>query len=264
MNTVLVQEIIRYNRLLEIMADTLVQMKRGLKGEIVLSEDLEMMSTSLGKNQVPKLWADKSFLSEKPLSSWIEDLNARIDFLNNWIKFGTPKVYWISGFFFPQAFLTGTLQNFARKHVIAIDKLSFEFKFEDDKNYKDITEKPEDGCYIYGMFIEGARWDHKKHCLGDSKPKELYTDLPLLLMLPAEDRTPPTEGIYNCPVYKVLSRRGTLSTTGHSTNFVMYMEIPSKDVEDRWIRAGVAGFLSLSYWAMEKRELVLARKYLDI
>lgn len=65
----------------------------------------------------------------KPLASWTEDLNARIDFLKNWIDNGTPKCFWISGFFFPQAFLTGTLQNYARKHVIAIDKLSFEFKY---------------------------------------------------------------------------------------------------------------------------------------
>jgi dynein heavy chain len=48
-------------------------------------------------------------------------------------------------------------------------------------------------------------------------------------------------------VYKVLSRAGTLSTTGHSTNFVMMMEIPSKDKEDKWICAGVAAFLALRY-----------------
>ena len=48
-------------------------------------------------------------------------------------------------------------------------------------------------------------------------------------------------------MYKVESRRGTLSTTGHSTNFVMYIELPSKEQEDTWIRAGVAAFLSLRY-----------------
>lgn len=247
LNTTLVMEIIRYNRILEVMADSLVQVKRGLKGEIVLSEELDFMAKSLNQNQVPALWKDKSFLSEKPLSSWIEDLNKRIDFLNDWINNGTPKVFWISGFFFPQAFVTGVLQNYARKKVIAIDQLSFDFQILDDRTYKDITEKPEDGCYIYGMFIEGARWDPKKHFLAPSKPKELYTDLPLIWLVPQQNRVPPKEGIYNCPVYKVLSRRGTLSTTGHSTNFVMFIEIPSKDNEDIWIRAGVAGFLALSY-----------------
>lgn len=48
-------------------------------------------------------------------------------------------------------------------------------------------------------------------------------------------------------MYKVVSRRGTLSTTGHSTNFVMNIELPTKEKEDVWIRAGVASFLSLRY-----------------
>jgi len=139
------------------------------------------------------------------------------------------------------------LQNYARKHVIAIDRVGFESHFLDDKTYHDIKEKPEDGCYIYGIYLEGARWDNKKHLLGPSRPKELYTDVPLMWVKPVADRKPPKEGIYNCPIYKVVSRAGTLSTTGHSTNFVMYMELPSKQDEDVWIKAGVAAFLSLRY-----------------
>merc|ERR1712153_270226 len=77
---------------------------------------LEQMSDAIYNNQVPPTWRQKGFLSLKPLASWIEDCNKRIDFLNDWIRGGTPIVYWVSGFFFPQAFFTGNLQNYARSN----------------------------------------------------------------------------------------------------------------------------------------------------
>ena len=97
------------------------------------------------------------------------------------------------------------------------------------------------------MFIEGARWNAETHLLDESRPKELYSDIPMILLQPVADRVPPTSGIYNCPLYKTVNRAGTLSTTGHSTNFVMFIELPSEESEDLWIKAGVAAFLALRY-----------------
>lgn len=41
MNTVLRQEVVRYNRLLVVMEDSLVNVKKALKGLVVMSDDLE-------------------------------------------------------------------------------------------------------------------------------------------------------------------------------------------------------------------------------
>ena len=227
----------------------LKNIKKALVGEVVMSEELEKMGNSLFDNLVPLDWAAVGFLSLKPLASWVNELLERIDFLNKWIngREKTPPAFWISGFFFPQAFFTATLQNFARKKIIAIDKLSFEFKIWDEVTVAECTTKPEDGAFCYGMFMEGARWNNTTHLLDDSKAKQLYTEMPIVWFLPKEDRKVPDGGFYYCPIYKVLSRAGTLSTTGHSTNYCLLMEVPSNKEHDYWVRAGVALVLSLRY-----------------
>jgi len=96
------------------MASSLVLVQRAVKGLIVMSDELENLANSLHDNLVPLMWAEKGHLSLKSLASWIIDLNQRIEFLNNWITKGTPLTFWISGFYFPQAFIAGTLQNYAR------------------------------------------------------------------------------------------------------------------------------------------------------
>lgn len=50
MNTVLAQEVIRYNRLLVVMARMLKDVQKALKGEVVMSEDLDQLATSLFNN----------------------------------------------------------------------------------------------------------------------------------------------------------------------------------------------------------------------
>jgi len=77
------------------------------------------------------------------------------------------------------------------------------------------------------MYVEGARWNDTIHLLDDSKAKQLYTEMPVVWFVPMRNRKVPETGFYECPIYKVLSRSGTLSTTGHSTNFCLMIELPS-------------------------------------
>jgi dynein heavy chain, axonemal len=57
----------------------------------------------------------------------------RIQFLQTWLDEGIPKTFWLSGFYFTQSFLTGVLQNFARKYVIEIDMIIFDFEVKINK-----------------------------------------------------------------------------------------------------------------------------------
>ena len=100
MNTVLVQEIRRYNKLLVEMKESLIQLAKAVKGFVVMSEDLEKMGVSLFDSMVPENWSDvkdTGFLSLKPLASWIVDLNNRVVFLAKWIAEEIPPCVWFSG-----------------------------------------------------------------------------------------------------------------------------------------------------------------------
>ena len=237
MNTVLTQELLRFNGVIKVLRATLQQLVLAVKGLIVMSSDLEKVANSFLDGKVPAQWLKASYPSLKPLGSYFDDLMRRLNFLQKWIDEGPPAVFWLSGFFFTQSFLTGTLQNYARKHQVAIDTLRWDFHVLLDTP----TEKAEDGCYVDGLFLDGGAWDLTDNVLCEQQPKVLFESMPCIQLLPiltSEFKLKP--GDYPCPLYKTSERKGTLSTTGHSTNFVMQIVLPSAKEEAHWVKRSVA------------------------
>uniref|UniRef100_A0A286XH43 Dynein axonemal heavy chain 6 n=1 Tax=Cavia porcellus TaxID=10141 RepID=A0A286XH43_CAVPO len=258
LTTVLSQEVDRFNNLLKLIHTSLETLNKAIAGFVVMSEEMEKVYNSFLNNQVPSLWSNTAYPSLKPLGSWVKDLVLRTAFVDLWLKRGQPKSFWISGFFFPQGFLTGTLQNHARKYNLPIDELSFKYNMvptyrdqaaviEAAKTVKFGQElpmdlelpSPEDGVLVHGMFMDASRWDDKEMVIEDALPGQMNPMLPVVHFEPQQNYEPaPT--LYHSPLYKTGARAGTLSTTGHSTNFVVTVLLPSKRSKDYWIAKGSA------------------------
>ncbi|XP_032736568.1 dynein heavy chain 6, axonemal isoform X2 [Lontra canadensis] len=258
LTTVLGQEVDRFNKLLKLIHTSLETLNKAIAGFVVMSEEMEKVYNSFLNNQVPFLWSSTAYPSLKPLGSWVKDLILRTAFVDLWLKRGQPKSFWISGFFFPQGFLTGTLQNHARKYNLPIDELSF--KYNMIPIYRDqaaVTEaaktvqfgqelpmdlelpSPQDGVLVHGMFMDASRWDNTEMVMEDALPGQMNPMLPVVHFEPQQNYVPnPT--LYHSPLYKTGARAGTLSTTGHSTNFVVTVLLPSKRSKDYWVAKGSA------------------------
>lgn len=105
---------------------------------------------------------------------------------------------------------------------------------------------------VQGLYLEGARWNRQTRCLDESLPKILFDSMPILTMRPqlkadpSGDAAPQSDVLeYSAPIYKTSARRGILSTTGHSTNFVMFIDLPTAMAPQHWINRGAAALCQL-------------------
>ncbi|KAJ7549736.1 hypothetical protein O6H91_07G065700 [Diphasiastrum complanatum] len=241
LGVVLTQETERFNKLLNVITFTLAELQRAIKGLVIMSSELESMFNNFLNNQVPSLWSSVAYPSLKPLSAWILDFHKRMDFMRTWIKDGEPKCFWLPGFFFPQGFMTGALQTHARKYQIPIDTLNFGFEVTHTEDAVDVQNAPEDGIYVSGLFLDGARWDHNQHCLAQALPGEMHSRLPVVHFIPIVNYKPPSDE-YQCPLYKTHVRAGVLTTTGASSNYILNvsLKVNPETNPDFWVLQGIA------------------------
>ena len=179
MNSVLCQELERFNGLLLVVRETSIRVQRAAAGLEVVDDELERIFDAMYNGDLPQPWLNKSYPSLMPLQGYIKDLRRRIMFFREWIDKGIPTLFWLPTFFFTHSFLTGAKQNFSRKNKFAIDEVEFRFqplKVDD----RCVDKEPESGVYVYGLFLEGAKWNNAEMILTESDPRVLYTDAPRL------------------------------------------------------------------------------------
>lgn len=117
------------------------------------------------------------------------------------------------------------------KHLNLLIFLQSNSLFEDLK-------VPDTGILIHGLFIEAGRWDVREGGLCDAKVGELIARLPVVWLKPCVELEIGRR--YEAPLYKTSIRAGVLSTTGHSTNFVVSILLDTKKSSEYWILRGTA------------------------
>ncbi|KAM4714769.1 dynein axonemal heavy chain 2 [Anableps anableps] len=241
LNVVLLQEIQRYNSLLQTIILSLVELEKGIKGFVVMSSNMEETFNCIYDARVPPLW-EKAYPSLKPLASWTRDLCQRVEQFASWAeKVQPPVLFWLSGFTFPNGFLTAVLQSTARQNNISVDTLSWEFIVStlDDSN---LLTPPEDGVYVRGLYLEGAGWNRKNSYLVEAEPMQMVCPIPTIYFKPVENRKKMSKSMYLCPCYYLPER----SARGGRPSFVVAIELRSGAVApDHWIKRGTALLMSL-------------------
>jgi dynein heavy chain, axonemal len=81
---------------------------------------------------------------------------------------------------FMRCVLSGVLQNFARKHKIAIDKIAFDHEI---MGYDHPTKPPPSGAFVCGLFVEGASWNPQLRKLADKPLRETrFVEMPVVCL----------------------------------------------------------------------------------
>merc|ERR1712110_367550 len=159
-----------------------------------------------------------------------------------------PTVHWISGYSYPNGFITAMLQVSARSSGKAINKLRAEFIPMADGAQPNSKE----GVYIEGFFIEGAKWDKLDECLLDADPMKLIGEMPKFHVKAVEKEKKSKkrkgkgkDGLkYNCPVYMYPIRADTVEDPSYMFSINLKSGKQGKTDPNFWVLRGTAMLMS--------------------
>jgi dynein heavy chain len=122
---VFLQECEYMNILLIEMIRSLHEIQLALNGELTPTEQMEATIDSLVMERVPVKWVELAYPSCRSLSSWLVNLQSRVEQLSGWKDepVNIPKVTNISRLFNPQSFLTAVKQYHAQRTKSELNKL---------------------------------------------------------------------------------------------------------------------------------------------
>lgn len=197
---VLFQELEIFKNLSLKIQKSLQDLKRALSGKIGMSAELDELSVSLYNSFLPNQWRRMAPMTQKKLGSWMNHFTRRREQYYAWLK-QEPCVMWLSGLHNPESYLTALVQDACRIKKWALDKSSLFTSVTDIEDPSTITEKPQFGCYLTGLYLEGVSWDIRKQSIRAQEPKELIYEMPIIKINPVEVNKLKLKDSLKVPVY---------------------------------------------------------------
>jgi len=200
----------------------LSQLILAIKGEVVMSIELQDALNAIVNAGVPNSWiftiaGDEFSWISPTLGLWVTSLMARDDQNRTWLTTGRPNAFWMTGFFNPQGLLTAMKQEVTRKHkkdAWALDDVIYHTEVTTMQGKDNVRGAPEEGLYVYGLFLDGAAWNRHDGVLTEQEPKKLFVPLPVLLVSANVKKDQAgvnrqmfgSQGPFESPVYKYPAR----------------------------------------------------------
>ncbi len=250
MNIFLFQEIQRLQNVIGKVRFILKQLQLAIKGEVVMTAELQETIDSMFDAKVPDKWENPltgdEFSGRLPtLGLWFSSLLNRDDQYHSWLENGRPKSFWLTGFFNPNGCLTAMKQEVTRKHKAqkwALDDVVYHTEMTTFERAEQIKSPPAEGIYIHGLFLDGAAWSRSEGNLVESQPKVLFVPAPVLFVTGntrKEEERAKREifgpvGPYECPVYKYACR------TDRYFIFFANLKCTVERYPNKWALRGVA------------------------
>ncbi|KAI9351727.1 dynein heavy chain, N-terminal region 1-domain-containing protein [Zopfochytrium polystomum] len=105
---------------------------------------------------------------------------------------------------------------------------------------KEVTERAPSGCFVQGLYLEGAAWDIKKGGLARCENGgRLLQDLPILRIIPIEAHRLKLVNTFRTPVYTTQLRRNAAGV-----GWVFDADLSTGDHISHWVLQGVALILN--------------------
>lgn len=146
---------------------------------------------------------------------------------------------WLSGLHIPESYLTALVQTTCRKREWPLDKSTLYTVVTQSESLQDL-DPLESGCYVYGLYLEGASWDVSHGCLRQQDPKVLVTALPIMQIIPIEGSKLKLLNTFKTPVYVTQNRRNAMGV-----GLVFEADLATSDHPSHWVLQGVALSLNI-------------------
>lgn len=237
----LLQEMNRYNSLIQKIFDTLEKIKGHINKGTLMPQALEKTYYTLAELKVPEEFIGYKWQFSLP--GWIISFKKNIEYIREWLKAGETNGYWLRAILYPQGLINSLLLYYSQKYEQNVERLWFASEFTTYNEMSEISDNDPQVSYLYDTYMINAKLNPETSILEEFTDEECkkfsgqnkYWRLPVIALRPNIEQKEEQIG-YECPLHYLPTRESKIGTM---ENMITKIDCPTDLKSQYWILKGV-------------------------